>query len=121
MRDAVQVHGSLSRGVFAVAVLVSLAVLFSPAADVPSAPAGVDKLVHCALFASLALSGRWAGCGAAGLGALLAGYAVVSELVQGFTPVARTASVADCLADAAGIAIGLGIWSVCSRRMSPAP
>ena len=54
-------HGALSRGAFAVAVLVSLAMLFAPAADVPIAPPGVDKLVHAALFLVLALTGRWAG------------------------------------------------------------
>ncbi len=118
MREALQVHGALSRGVFAVVVLVSLAVLFAPASDVPSAPPGVDKLVHGALFAALALAGRWAGCGAAALGGLLAGYAVVSELVQGLTPLGRSASVMDGLADLAGIAVGLAIWAVIGRRVS---
>ena len=118
MREALQVHGALSRGVFAVVVLVSLAVLFAPASDVPSAPPGVDKLVHGALFTALALSGRWAGCGATPLGGLLVGYAVVSELIQGFTPLERTASVADGLADVVGIVVGLAIWSVLSRRSS---
>ena len=46
------VHGALSRGVLAVTVLVSLAVLFTPGDDVPSAPAGVDKLVHLLVFAA---------------------------------------------------------------------
>jgi len=121
MRDALQVHGALSRGVFAVVVLISLAVLFAPASDVPSAPPGVDKLVHLALFASLAVSGRWAGIRAAVLGALLVGYAVVSELIQGFTPLARSASLVDGLADAAGIAIGLALWNWLGRRRSSAP
>jgi hypothetical protein len=121
MRDALQVHGALSRGVFAVVVLVSLAVLFAPASDVPSAPPGVDKLVHGALFAALAITGRWAGIRAAVLATLLAGYAVVSELVQGLTPLARSASVADGLADLAGIAIGLAAWTVLSRRAAPSP
>ena len=58
------VHGALARGAFAVVVLVSLAVLFAPASDVPSAPPGVDKLVHASLFAALALTGRWAGSAA---------------------------------------------------------
>ena len=41
------VHGPLSRGAFAVVVLVSLAVLFAPGrATCPSRPPGVDKLVH---------------------------------------------------------------------------
>jgi hypothetical protein len=46
VRDALKVHEPLSRGVFAVVVLVSLAVLFAPASDVPSSPPGVDKVVH---------------------------------------------------------------------------
>jgi hypothetical protein len=121
MREALQVHGALSRGVFAVLVLVSLAVLFAPASDVPSAPPGVDKLVHGALFAALALAGRWAGCRAAPLGGLLVGYAVVSELIQGFSPLARSASVTDGVADLVGIVIGLAVWSRLSRRTSPAP
>ena len=120
MRDSLQVHGALSRGVFAVVVLVSLAVLFAPASDVPSAPPGVDKLVHGALFAALAASGRWAGCGAAPLGGLLVGYAVVSELIQGLTPLARSASVADGLADVLGIALGLVVWGRLGRRTTPA-
>ncbi len=121
MRDALQVHGALSRGVFAVVVLVSLAVLFAPASDVPTAPPGVDKLVHAALFASLALAGRWAGCGAVPLGRLLVGYALVSELIQGVTPLERSASVLDVLADLVGIGIGLAVWAAISRRTSPAP
>ncbi len=63
MRSSLEVHGPLSRGAFAVAVLVSLAVLFAPADDVPFAPPGVDKLVHAGLFLALALTGRWAGIG----------------------------------------------------------
>lgn len=119
MPNAFQVHGALSRGVFAVVVLISLAVLFAPASDVPSAPPGVDKLVHLGLFAALAVAGRWAGCAAVPLGTLLLGYAVVSELVQGFTPLARSASVLDGLADLAGILVGLRLWVVLARRTAP--
>ena len=60
MRTALQVHGALARGAFAVAVLISLAVLFAPPSDVPAGPPGIDKLVHFALFAVLAVPGRWA-------------------------------------------------------------
>lgn len=109
-------HGALSRAVFAVVVLVSLAVLFAPASDVPGAPPGVDKLVHAGLFAALALTGRWAGVGATPLAVLLPAYAVVSELIQGFTPLARTASLADVLADVVGIVLGLLLWSLLARR-----
>ena len=121
MRNALQVHGALSRGVFAVAVLVSLAVLFAPASDVPSAPPGVDKLVHLGLFAALAFTGRWAGIRAGVLAALLVGYAVVSELVQGLTPLARSASAVDGLADGAGIVLGLLLWGALARRGPSVP
>jgi membrane associated rhomboid family serine protease len=116
MRAALQVHGALSRGVFAVAVLVSLAVLFTPADDVPLAPQGVDNLVHAGLFAALALSGRWAGIRRGALAALLVLYAAVSEVLQGLTPLDRSASVVDWLADVAGMLLGLLIWDVVARR-----
>ena len=121
MRNALQVHGALSRGAFAVVVLVSLAVLLAPASDVPSAPPGVDKLVHATLFAALALTGRWAGIRAVALSLLLVGYAVTSELIQGLTPLERSASVADGLADVVGICIGLALWALLGRQTSPAP
>jgi VanZ family protein len=116
VRPALQVHGALSRGAFAVTVLVSLAVLFAPASDVPSAPPGVDKIVHGLLFLALAFSGRWAGIRQSLLGGALVGYAVVSELVQGLTPLARSASVGDWLADVVGVLAGLALWALVARR-----
>jgi membrane associated rhomboid family serine protease len=121
MRDALQVHGALARGVFAVVVLVSLAVLFAPGSDVPTAPPGADKVVHALLFAALALAGRWAGCLAAPLGRLLVGYALVSELVQGVTPLQRSASLLDVLADLVGIGVGFAVWAALGRRRPAAP
>ena len=120
MRAALQVHGPLSRGTFVVVVLVSLAVLFAPASDVPSAPPGVDKIVHSALFAALALSGRWAGIGRGVLGTLLVLYAAVSEVLQGLTPLGRSASVLDWLADVAGLLLGLSLWGAVARRRDSA-
>jgi hypothetical protein len=113
---ALAVHGALARGVFAVVVLVSLAVLFAPASDVPPAPAGVDKLVHLALFGALAASGRWAGIGTRVLAALLLGYAAVSEVVQGLSPLDRSMSGADWIADAVGVLLGLALWELGGRR-----
>jgi hypothetical protein len=113
---ALAVHGALARGVFAVAVLVSLAVLFAPAEDVPASPPGVDKLVHLLLFAVLAASGRWAGARAGVLGGLLVVYAAVSEVVQGLSALDRSASVADWVADVAGVAAGLLGWAWAARR-----
>jgi hypothetical protein len=114
VRDALKVHEPLSRGVFAVVVLVSLAVLFAPASDVPSSPPGVDKVVHASLFLALALSGRWAGVGRGVLTGVLVGYAAVSEVVQGM--IGRDASVGDLVADVAGILLGLIAWHWLAHR-----
>ncbi|GAA4746698.1 hypothetical protein GCM10023328_31080 [Modestobacter marinus] len=110
------VHGPLARGLFAVVVLVSLVVLFTPASGVPSAPAGVDKVVHVLLFAVLAVSGRWAGVGRGALAVVLVLYASVSELLQSLPVLNRSTSVADLLADVAGVAVGLLVWDVLARR-----
>ena len=116
---ALAVHGALSRGAFAVAVLVSLAVLFAPADDVPASPPGVDKVVHLLLFAALALTGRWAGARAGALGVLLVVYAAVSEVVQGVSALERSASVADWAADTVGVLGGLLTWAWAARRTRP--
>lgn len=116
MRGAGRPRGLLARAAFALTVLVSVAVLFAPSSDVPAAPPGVDKLVHAGLFAVLAVTGRWAGIGPRALAALLAGYAVVSELVQGLSALGRTGSVADALADLAGTLVGLLVWAAADRR-----
>ena len=109
-------HGALARGAFAVAVLGSLAVLFAPPSGVPSSPPGVDKLVHLGLFALLALTGRWAGVRWRVLAVVLAGYAAGSEVLQGTDLVGRDASVADLLADCAGVAAGLLLWQLLAGR-----
>jgi hypothetical protein len=114
VRPALQVHGALSRGAFALAVLVSLAVLFAPASDVPSSPPGVDKLVHATLFAALALTGRWAGLARGALASVLVLYAAASEVVQGL--IGRDAAVGDLLADVVGVLIGLLAWQWLARR-----
>jgi hypothetical protein len=116
---ALQVHGPLSRGLFAVVVLVSLAVLFAPGSDVPMAPPGVDKAIHAGLFAGLAVSGRWAGVGRGVLTGLLVGYAAVSEVVQELSPLERTGSVADLLFDVLGILLGLALWAQVASRFEP--
>jgi hypothetical protein len=116
VRTALQVHGALARGAFAVAVLVSLAVLFAPASDVPAAPPGTDKVVHGLLFLTLAVTGRWAGIRQSLLGGALVGYAVVSELVQGLSPLDRSMSVGDWLADVVGVVAGLALWALILRR-----
>jgi hypothetical protein len=109
----------MARAAFAVAFLVSLAVLFTPGSDVPTGPPGVDKAVHGLLFAVLALSGRWAGVRRPVLAGLLVGYAAVSEVVQGLAPLDRSASVGDVLADVVGLLVGLAVWALLHRGPSP--
>jgi uncharacterized protein YfiM (DUF2279 family) len=111
-------HGALARGAFAVAVLVSLAVLFAPPSDVPSSPPGVDKVVHFSLFAVLAVTGRWAGVVRGVLAGLLVVYAAGSELLQGTDLVDRDASVGDLVADSAGVVAGLLLWRLIAARRS---
>jgi hypothetical protein len=113
-------HGALSRGAFAVTVLVSLAVLFAPASDVPAAPPGVDKVVHLLLFAALALAGRWAGTRPGPLALLLVVYGAGSEVVQAVSALQRSGSVLDWLADAAGVGLGLLAWTAGERRTARA-
>jgi VanZ like family len=117
--SAWQDHGALSRGVFAVAVVVSLAVLFAPPSDVPDSPPGVDKVVHLLLFLLLAVTGRWAGVGRAVLAVALVLYAAGSEVVQGLDAVGRSASVSDWLADVVGVLAGLAVWAVLAGRRRP--
>jgi VanZ family protein len=74
--------------------------------------------VHLSLFAALALAGRWAGVRPRPLGALLAGYALLSELVQALTPLQRSGSVADWLADVLGVALAFLAWEGVSRARS---
>jgi VanZ family protein len=111
-----EVHGPFSRGGLAVVLLVSFAVLFAPAQDVPPAPFGVDKLVHASLFAALALTGQWAGVGRRVLAPILVLYAAGSEVIQGL--IGRDAAVGDWLADVVGVLIGLLAWQWIARRAS---
>ncbi len=120
MTGPLREHGALARGAFAVAVLVSLAVLFAPPSDVPSSPAGVDKVVHFSLFAVLALTGRWAGIGRSVLAGLLVLYAAGSELLQGTSLVDRDASIGDFVADSAGVLVGLLLWRLVAARRARA-
>ncbi len=116
MTGTLREHGALARGAFAVAVLVSLAVLFAPPSDVPSSPPGVDKLVHLSLFAVLAVTGRWAGVRQPVLAVVLVLYAGGSELLQGTDLVDRDASVSDLLADSAGVVAGVLGWRLLAAR-----
>ncbi|MCE0767213.1 VanZ family protein [Pseudonocardia kujensis] len=101
---------------FGLAALVSLVVLFMPASGVPSAPPGVDKLVHLGVFALLGLTGRWAGVPPLPLVLGLAGYAGLSEVLQGVLPIGRDAELLDAVVDCVGVSLGVALHAVLARR-----
>jgi hypothetical protein len=105
---------------FAVFVLVSFAVLFTPAPEVPSGPEGVDKVIHLALFAALAVSGRYAGIPARVLAPALVAYGGVSELLQGLPGLDRSTSLVDWAADVGGIVLGYAGLVLSTRFRSAA-
>jgi VanZ family protein len=95
------------RAPFALVVLLSLWMLFSPGSTVPSGPPYSDKVVHTLLFAALALTGRRAGVRLPVLVLGLAAYAGVSEVLQSVLPIHRDGDVADAAVDVLGVAIGV--------------
>lgn len=101
---------------FVLAVLLSLGVLFTPASGVPTAPPGTDKLVHLAVFALLAVTGRAAGIRMWPLLFGLAGYAAGSEVLQAVLPIGRSGDVLDGLVDVAGAVLGLALYAGVARR-----
>ena len=105
-----------------VTFVVALVVLFTPASGVPSGFEHSDKIIHLVLFAALAYTSRMAGIGWAGTALWVLGFAVLSEFLQAILPLGRSGSVADALADAAGIAVGLATASrVLPQRVQEAP
>lgn len=101
---------------FAVAVVLSLLVLFTPESGMPTAPPGTDKVIHLALFALLAVTGRWAGMRWRWLLAGLVGYAGVSEVLQATLPIGRDGDVWDALVDATGGVLGLAGYALVTTR-----
>ncbi|MDP9497955.1 MAG: VanZ family protein [Actinomycetota bacterium] len=90
---------------FAVAVLVSLYVLFAPTtAGAPVFPYA-DKVVHLLLFALLAATARWRFGRSAAVVAAVVAYAALSEVVQAVALPTRSGDLADLVADVAGVAL----------------
>jgi hypothetical protein len=102
---------------FGVVAIISLFILFLPNDDVPSGfPPGTDKLVHCSLFAALALTGRGAGLRSVWLLPILAGYAAASEIIQSVPALGRSSDLLDVVADWAGVGLG---WLGSRVRLKP--
>ena len=94
------------------AVVVSLVVLFAPSGVGTPVFPGADKVVHLLLFAALAATTRWRfGAAAAALGAV-AGYAVLSEVLQATVLADRSGDAYDVAADLLG---AVGGWLLARR------
>ncbi|HLT48686.1 MAG TPA: VanZ family protein [Rubricoccaceae bacterium] len=80
-----------------------------------------DKLLHAGAFFGLGVLWLWAYPRAAGriLAAGLA-FAVLSEVYQHLMPIDRLFSLYDALADAVGLALGLGAGTWWQRRRAAA-
>jgi VanZ family protein len=102
-------------------VVASLVVLFNPASATPAVWPRMDKLVHLALFAALALTGRRAGLPPVGLTVGLVVYAGLSEVLQGVLPLGRTADPLDALTDVLGVAVGLVVARWTASRTAAEP
>ncbi len=101
---------------FALVVVLSLVVLFSPASEVPSGIQINDKVVHASLFLALAATGIVARLPVRALALGLVLYAGASEVLQAVLPIDRDGSVWDALADVLGVALGLTAALVVRRR-----
>ena len=75
---------------------------------------GADKVVHAVLFGLLAATARLRFGGRRALLVLLAGYALLSEVVQASLLAERSGDVGDLVADLVGVAAG---WWLAGRAM----
>ncbi len=96
-----------ARLAFGLALAVQVVVLYVPdpgtgGVGVP----GLDKVVHAAVFAAAAWTGRMAGVRSSVLVAALAVHAGVSEVVQGAVLADRHGDPLDVVADLVGVALG---------------
>lgn len=106
MRAVLDGSPRLWRLAFAAAVLANLALLFWPRTVSAGGPPHLDKLVHLASFALVAGTGLRARVPARVLVPVLAGHAVVSEVVQATLLARRSGDLADVVADLLGVLVG---------------
>lgn len=102
---------------FALALLVQLAVLYSPSTPdgTPQVP-GLDKVVHATIFLLPALFGVLAGIRPLRLGVVLVAHAIASELAQHLLLPERSGDAWDAVADIVGVVVGIAVGIVVLRR-----
>ena len=88
-----------------------------PQVEIPAGPRGIDKLYHLVAFAALVFPTallrpeRWR---CAGLIAIL--YGGIIEIIQ--PAFARSSDMSDLLADALGVAVGIGLGLAARRTLN---
>lgn len=107
--------------VAAVVLVVHLVVLYSPRAPGVGSEVRLDLVVHVAVFATVALTARWAGLSLRVVALALVGEALLSETVQALWLPGRSGDPTDLLADLVGTAAGLRVWAVLVRRLRGGP
>lgn len=93
-----------------------------PGSEIPEVRLlAADKLAHVFLFAVFAVlwaraaPGRWVAIAGGGLG-----FGVFTEVWQHLLPIGRTGDPFDVVADAVGLAVGLGaVWGAARRSRAP--
>ncbi|OEY65776.1 VanZ family protein [Marinobacter sp. X15-166B] len=102
--------------------LIGILFLATTSQPYPIPSSGNDKINHVLAFVQLTLVSRlaWPGARPGILVAVLLGYGLSIELIQGQLPY-RYFSLADLLADAVGIAIGCLPWPGVGSRASDRP
>ncbi len=103
------------------AVLVQCVVLYAPDAPGVAPFPGADKVVHVTVFLVPALLGVLAGLRAPWVLGLLAGHAVLSELVQWRLLPHRSGDPLDAVADLVGVGLGWLVASWVRRRAARRP
>ena len=103
------------RALLAVLAVVTASFAFRPGPGPAAEFTGADKLEHLLAFGSMACVGRLGFAALGPVAAWLLGYGVFIEVMQMGIP-GRDASVADVVADACGIALGLALVTGLRRR-----
>ncbi len=86
--------------------LVHLVVLYAPSSPSGGGVPHLDKAVHVAVFAAVAVCARWCGLPRSPVVVALLAHAVLSEVVQGVLLSGRSADPLDAVADVVGVVLG---------------
>ena len=105
----------VTRVVFLLLVLVSLAMFLTPGPDVPQGGPD-DKVVHAGIFVVLTLSGLLAAVPRLRLAVGLTAYAAVTEVLQWTLPIQRDGDWHDWVADVTGVLLALLLGWAGQRR-----